>query len=185
MLRNYLAVDLRGFKNDYFVKVASLKRGEGDYFTFELTRENFDNRRKIIKKEKPDIVFAKGGDLTFNRKALESKEVDVLSHPYPIDDTLAKIAHRNEKFFEICINDIVSVRGYLRAKLIQNLSRTIEIAKKRNILLLVTSGATNIFDMVVPREMVAFGKILGLTYNESKASIYDIPLKALSREGSL
>ncbi|MHC1608703.1 MAG: RNase P subunit p30 family protein [Candidatus Methanofastidiosia archaeon] len=175
MLRNYFAVDLRGHKNEYFKTVVSLEKSKGDYYAVELLPEYFSQRKKIIKKENPDLVFAQGGDLIRNRKILEAPEVDILSKPYPIDDTLAKIASRNDKAFEVCIKDIILTHGYLRARLLQSLMNTIKVAVRRDVFIAISTGSTGPTDMIVPREMVAFGTVLGLTYLQSKAAIGAVP----------
>jgi RNase P/RNase MRP subunit p30 len=171
----YSAVDMRGIKNDHFDIVVSTEPDTGDYLALELTHDTFQNRRSLIKGAAPHIVYAQGKDLAFNRQVLESAEVDVLSRPYPVDDTLARLAARNDKAFEICASHIRSTRGYMRARLFQSLMKTIDLALRRDVDIIITSGASRDTDIFTPRELVAFGVVLGMDYPQAKASVTMIP----------
>lgn len=179
MLRNYLAVDMRGYPNEYYSRVVSTTKGVGDYYALELVHTAFSSRRKAIKSNKPDIVYARGHDLGFNRKALEAPEVQVLSRPFPLDDTLVKIAKTADTLLEICFADLLSVRGYGRSRMLQSMQRTVFLAKKRSVPVVLSSGAGGQGSLVTPRELVAFGSILGMAPNEAKASISTVPLTFL------
>ncbi|MBN1786093.1 MAG: hypothetical protein JW825_03770 [Candidatus Methanofastidiosa archaeon] len=185
MLRNYLAIDLRGIKNEYYEYAVGFGDVPGDFKGLMIAPEHLKNRKDIISKADPDVVFAQGKDLATNRKIIESIDIDVLSRPFPIDDTIAKMAQRNEKYFEICARDIIASRGYVRSKIIQSLSKTIELAVKRNIGIVLTSGASDMLETVTPRELVAFGTVLGLTYPQAKGAISSVPQSLLERRGLL
>ena len=174
-----MAVDMRGFPNEYYSRVVCTTKGVGDYFALELTDATFSSRRGAIKSKKPDIVYVRGHDLSFNRKALEAPETQVLSRPFPLDDTLVKIAEANGTLLEICFADLLTVRGYARSRLIQSLQRTVSLAKKRSVPVCLSSGASDELGLVTPRELVAFGSILGMSPGEAKASISTIPLAFL------
>ncbi|RZN44716.1 hypothetical protein EF808_07475 [archaeon] len=175
----YSAVDMRGIRNDYFKTVVSTEPNMGDYLALELTPETFSNRRSRIREANPDIVYAQGKDLSFNRQVLESPEIDVLSRPYPIDDTLARLASRNGTAFEICVAPLRSMRGYVRARHFQSLMKTIELALRRDVDIVITSGASSPMDVFTPRELVAFGVVLGMDYPQAKASVTAIPRAVL------
>ncbi len=179
MLRNYLAVDMRGYPNEYYSRVVSTTKGAGDYFALELTDATFSARRGAIRSKKPDIVYARGHDLSFNRKALEAPEVHVLSRPFPLDDTLVKIAKSGSMLLELSFADVISVRGYARSRMLQSMQRTVALARKRAVPIVLSSGASDEFSLVTPRELVAFGAVLGMPPDEAKASISTVPLTFL------
>lgn len=174
-----MAVDMRGYPNEYFSRVVSTAKGVGDYYALELTTTSFSSRKKAIKSGRPDIVYARGHDLAFNRKALEAPEVHVLSRPFPLDDTLAKIARSEDKLLEVCFADMLSVKGYGRSRMLQSMARTVTLARKRSVPVVLSSGAEGDRSIVTPRELVAFGTILGMSPNEAKACISTVPLAFL------
>lgn len=183
MLRKYSAIDLRGIRNDYYDHVAGLAGDDCDFKAVMIMPDHLRGIKDIISNKRPDIVFAQGKDLATNRKIIESSEVDILSRPYPIDDTLAKMAQRNDKCFEICARDLVRMKGYLRSRAMQSLSKTIELATKRHVRLVITSGARDRLEVMTPRELVAFGVILGFSYPQAKGAITAIPKAFLSERG--
>jgi len=185
MLKNYSAIDLRGIKNDLYEYVVGVGNEDADFKGAFIRPDRLGKIKEMISKERPDIIFGVGEDLESNRKLIENQQVDVLSKPYPIDDTLAKIAGRNDTFFEICAREIISSRGYVRSRLIQSLSRTVSLAKKRDVRLVITSGARQPMELVTPRELVAFGALVGMEYPEAKAAIGTMPRYLLERRGLL
>jgi RNase P/RNase MRP subunit p30 len=183
MLSNYLAIDLRGIKNDLYEYVASPSDEEADFKAITIHSDKIGKVKDILKREHAHIVFAYGDDLASNRKIIENPLVDVLSRPYPIDDTLAKMANRNGVFFEICVREIISSRGYSRSRMIQSLTRTISLARKRKVGMVITSGARERMEIVTPRESVAFGTLVGMEFPEAKAAISTMPREILHRGG--
>jgi len=181
MRENYFAIDLKGYKNALFASVASLHDPDADFKAAEFDADTFSGRKKELKRLKPDIVYVRGHTLDFNRKALEAPETTILSRPYPIDNTLAKIAARQEKAFEICAADIIRSRGYPRARMIQSISRTVMLARKYSIPLAITSGAKDIYSLVTPRELVSFGMLVGLDCPSAKACISNVASRILER----
>ncbi len=97
-----MAVDLRGYANPYYAHVASTVRGAGDLYAVEVCDGPYAKRKAVLKAEHPDFVIARGGDLSHNRKLLEDPDIAVMSRPYPLDDTLAKIARDNNVLLELC-----------------------------------------------------------------------------------
>jgi RNase P/RNase MRP subunit p30 len=175
MLRNYLAVDLRGYANPYYAHVASTVRGAGDLYAVEVCDGPYAKRKAVLKAEHPDFVIARGGDLSHNRKLLEDPDIAVMSRPYPLDDTLAKIARDNNVLLELCFADVRAASGYARSRMLQSLMRTVSVARKRSVPLVLTSGATDEYSLVTPRELAAFGTVLGLDPCEAKAAVTTVP----------
>ncbi|HOP09452.1 MAG TPA: RNase P subunit p30 family protein [Candidatus Methanofastidiosa archaeon] len=183
MLSNYLAIDLRGIKSDLYEYVASVDDENADFRAVMIYPDTIGRINEIVKKSGADIVFATGNDMASNRRIIENPIVDVMSRPYPIDDTLAKMASRNGMFFEICARDIINSRGYQRSRMIQSLRRSISLARKRKVGIVITSGARDGMELVTPRELVAFGTLVGMEYPEAKAAIGTMPRKILEGRG--
>jgi len=179
MLKNYLAIDLRGIKDELFEHVVSLDDENADFKGIMLKPEQLGRAKDIISNERPDLVFCMGGSLSNNRKIIDNPYIDILTRPYPIDDTLAKLANRNGKAFEICVREIIESRGYTRSRTIQSLNRTVSLARKRKVDVVITSGATEPMERMTPRELVAFGSVLGMDYPEAKGAISTVPRSLL------
>jgi RNase P/RNase MRP subunit p30 len=128
---------------------------------------------------KADLIFAAGGSTKKNRKFLKSKRIHVLAHPYPFDSFQARLAAEHTIGIELCFAEILYASGYMRAKILKQLQTTIKLAKKYHAPIIITSGATCQSDVLSPRALVAFGKVLGLEYGEAKAALWNMPKKML------
>lgn len=180
MQRKYLAIDLRGYPSDLFEDVCQVVRV--DDFTCSEGLQGVEVTAPFQLGSIPrgvDVVFARGGSIQKNRKFLNSKRIDVLSRPYPFDSLCARYAADNKVAVELCFREVAATTGYMRARVLTSLQKTVALAQKYHAPLVLTSGSTCEEDVVSPRQMVAFGKILGLDYSEAKASVYTIPKKVL------
>ncbi len=180
MQRNYLAIDLRGYPSPLFEKVCQVVSLQ-DFSKSEksLTGVEIETPFQLKRVPKADLIFAKGGTVKKNRRFLSYTKIDVLSHPYPFDSVQARLAAANKTALELCFREIESTSGYIRARILNNLRKTIITAKKYHAPLIITSGASSPMMVKSPRTLVAFGKILGLDYPEAKACIYTIPKMVL------
>jgi len=185
MLKKYSAIDLRGYPNEMYEKVympKKIKSPEREE-AVELCFDDITEIKRILRKlDKTQLIFVRGGNITLNRGIVQEKKVDIMSHPYPIDDITARKASENKIAFEINVEDIVQAKRYKRSKLIENLINTVKISKMCHTPMVITSGAVNEFTLKSPRTLVAFGKILGMEYYEAKSAIYNIP-KMILRKG--
>lgn len=183
MQRTYLAIDLRGFPSPLYQDVCRVVPAE-DYL-----RESADSgvihgvEVETVSQLKgvsgPILVFARGGTGHRNRTFLKTKRINVLSCPYPFDSFQARLAAENHTAVELCFADVLFTTGYFRAKVLKRLSTTVTLSKKYHAPLIITSGASCEREVVAPRTLVAFGRILGMEYDEAKASIWNIPKKVL------
>lgn len=180
MQRKYSAIDLRGYPSPLYEKVCQVvpvqefpphKKG-----LMGVEVETFSHLKDL---PKADLVFARGGTVQKNRKFLGSQRIHVLACPYPFDTFQARLAADNKVALEICFREIETPTTYLRVRMLARLHTTIHLARKYHAPLVITSGAQSEEEVKSPRELVAFGRILGLSYGEAKASIYMIPQKVL------
>lgn len=181
MQRKYLAIDLRGYPSALFEKVCQVARVE-DFPRSKTELQGVEITTSFQLKKIPkgaDIVFARGGSVQKNRKFLNSQKIDVLSCPHPFDSVCARRSAENKIAVELCFKEVAAPTGYLRARVLTHLYKTVRMAKKYHCPLVLTSGATCAEEVVSPRQLVAFGKVLGLDYAEAKASVYTIPKKVL------
>ncbi|MBU7015304.1 MAG: hypothetical protein HXS52_06935 [Theionarchaea archaeon] len=183
MPRTYLAIDLRGYPSPWYQKVCQVVPAEdfmGDSQRSEAMQGVEVETVSQLKGISGSIlVFASGGTTHKNRTFLKTQKVDVLSHPYPFDSFQARLAAENHIAVELCFADVLFNTGYFRAKVLKRLSTTVSLAKKYHAPLILTSGASCEREVVAPRTLVAFGRILGMEFDEAKASIWNIPKKVL------
>lgn len=179
MQRKYLAIDLRGYPSDLFERVCQVTPLENFHSGKGLQGVEVEAPYQLKRLPKADLVFARGGTVKKNRTFLKSAKVHVLSCPYPFDSVQARLAAEHKIAVELGFKEAWSTAGYVRARILGYLKKTIVLAKKYHAPLVITSGAACEGEVVSPRQLVAFGRILGLTYPEAKASIYTIPKKVL------
>jgi RNase P/RNase MRP subunit p30 len=176
MQRKYLAVDLRGYPSDLYEMVCQVTLLQ-KFSTCKdrLQGVEIDKPHQLKRLPKHVVVFARGGTVQKNRKFLNSKRVHVLSRPYPFDSVQARLAAEHTIAVELCLKDVETTFGYMRARILTHLQATIRLAKRYHACLVITSGASCAAEVKSPRQLVAFGKVLGLDYPEAKAAIYNIP----------
>ncbi|MBU6997250.1 MAG: hypothetical protein HXS41_03260 [Theionarchaea archaeon] len=183
MQRTYLAIDLRGYPSPLYQTVCQVVPAEdyirGSAHSRAVQGVEVEAVSQLKGLSDTLLVFAGGGTSHRNRAFLKTKRIDVLSHPYPFDSFQARLAAEDHIAIELCFADVLFTRGYLRAQVLRRLSTTVRLSKKYHAPLIITSGASCEREVVTPRTLVAFGRILGMEYNEAKASIWNIPGKVL------
>ena len=179
MQRTYLAVDLRGYPSELFETVCHVTPFEHFSPGKGVCGVEVAAFHQLKMLPKADVVFARGGTAKKNRTFLRSKRVDVLACPYPFDSVQARLAAENSIALELSFKEIRWTTGYVRARILDYLRTTISLARKYHAPLIMTSGACCAEEVVSPRQLVAFGKVAGLTYPEAKASLYAIPKRVL------
>jgi ribonuclease P/MRP protein subunit RPP1 len=176
MQRRYSAIDLRGYPSDLFISVCTVVSIHSFHPDDTLQGVMIESIRQLNRIPKgTDVIFARGGTSKRNRKFLESKKISVLSRPYPLDSVQARLAAEHHVGLELCFHEIARLSGYVRARVLTSLQQTIALAQKYHAPLVITSGSSSPHEVKSPRTLVAFGKILGLTYPEAKAALWNIP----------
>lgn len=180
MQKMYSAIDLRGYPCDLYETVVQVLPVDGISHVHGLIGVEVEQLSQINQVPKSvAIIIARGGTASINRTFLTSKKIDVLSHPYPFDSYQARLAAKNNIAVELCFKELETTAGYHRAKVLTHLYTTVNLAQKYHTPLVITSGATSALEVKPPRTLVAFGKVLGLDYQEAKACIWNIPKKIL------
>lgn len=151
---------------------------------FEARDEKEIDKLRMIRK-RFDVLLVRGGDLSVNRFAVETPEVDVLTHPeYGRNDSglnhvLVKQAAKHSVAIEINFHEIVSVSKNTRAKILANMKRNVLLAKKLHAPIVTCSGAVSHWGMKDPQVLSSFANLLGLDLNEAKNSVSFVPQKIL------
>jgi len=139
-------------------------------------------------RKKFDILLVRGGSLEMNRLAVETPEVDILTHPElnrndsGMNDTLFRMAARNNVAVEINFREILNASGSSRAKIMRNVSENIRLAVRSKAPVVVCSGALSHWEMKDPLVLVSLAHVLGLEMKDAKATLSSVPEAGL-REG--
>lgn len=134
-----------------------------------------------------DVLLAHGGDLDMNRAAVETKEVDILTHPEHgrydcgMNHVMAKLAKENEVAIEINLREILTSTKKTRSRVLANMRDNIELAKKYKMHVILCSGAISHWDLKDPLCMSSMAEQLGLPLKNAKESVSKIPEKIVER----
>lgn len=175
---------LKKLKED-IVKVSG-KVGIKIYLGFEARNprelHNLAERRKMF-----DVLLAQGGDLTMNRIACETPEVDILTHPENnrvdsgLNHVLIKLAAQNNVAIEVNFRNILIASKKTRNFAMKNISNNVKLAKKFHAPTILCSGAVSHFELKDPQIMISMANQLGLEIDEAKESISKIPEDIIKR----
>ncbi|MDR0911928.1 MAG: ribonuclease P subunit P30 [Methanobrevibacter sp.] len=156
------------------------------YFSIKLYTKNPNDIQKYSQKfkNKTSLFTVVGGNDKINRLVCENRQVDILSSPYNryncgINHVLAKLAYENNITIELCLNDILSSFLSVRSKIIGSFKEIIQLYRKFNFPLIVSSKSSNIFDLRNPIDEIAIFKSIGLNDEEIEDIFFNTPKELL------
>lgn len=154
----------------------------------EIVSKNASKLHGLIGKYRNsvDVLIVHGGDENINRAAVENKNVDILAHPMTPKDSglnhvLAKSACENNVAIEFNLDAIFKGRGGRRVHALSHFRKNVEIARKFDVPMIITSNAASRFDLRAPREMMALAGLFGMDKNEAIAAISTVPAGIIAR----
>lgn len=100
-----------------------------------------------------------------------------------MNQVMAKAASENEVIIDFNFNTILSSKGEKRALMLSRMRQNIELCKKYNAPIILSSGALSKFQMVPAYDLVGFGQVLGLTKGEAKKALNSSQKKILKELG--
>ena len=128
-----------------------------------------------------DFLLVKGSDLKLNRKAVETKEVDILATPElnrkdsGLNHTMAKLAARNNVAIEINFREILLSSKNTRAHIMHKIQENVKLCKKFKIPIIICSGAITHWQLKDPEVLISMGCLLGLNIIEAKKALSETP----------
>jgi ribonuclease P/MRP protein subunit RPP1 len=134
-----------------------------------------------------DLLLVKGGDLSLNRAAVETPEVDILAHPElgrsdsGFNHVLAKLASKNGVAIEINFREILTSSGVTRSMILAHMRENIKLAKKYKVPIVLCSGAISNWELRSPFCLISMATQLGLELKEAKLAISKIPEKMVEK----
>lgn len=140
------------------------------------------------KRKKFDVLLVHGGDVSLNREAVETSEVDILTHPEAnrydsgLNHVMMKLASKNDVAIEINFREVLLSNMKSRSKILQSVRTNITLARKYHVPIIVCSGAVSHWELRDPLSMASLGSQIGLESSSATDSISKIPEKIV-REG--
>lgn len=165
-----------------------LKDNQNFDLRLEISINNCNNIQKNINKyrDKINCISVLGGDLKINRYTCENIKIDILSRPYfkrkdcGINHVLAKEACNNNVAIELCFNDVLNSYLSHRAKTIMYFKDIIKLYKKFQFPLIISSGASSVYDIRNPTDISYFLNEIGLSNDEIIESLSKNPQNILN-----
>lgn len=167
----------------------SLPEGFEIFKGIELVEENPSKLHSLIGKfrKSVDILIVHGGSETVNRAALENPGVDILNHPAfdkssGLNQVLAKAAAENDVAIGLTLRSLLNSRGSRRIRMLSDLRANLDLARKYEVSLVLSSDAMSCFDLRSPMEALALAEICGLEEDEAIDAMSTVPEKIISRK---
>jgi len=175
---NYMR-ELGDLKNE--VKSEATLKGMDIGFGVEIHTKDSRDVRKVAKNIRKDVelVVVRGETPEVNRIALETPEVDILTHQgeMRINHVLAKLAAKNNVAMGFVFSDILFSYKKTRISLFSNMISNAKTLKKYRSPFIISSGSLSAWDMRSPSDLLAFGKLLGFQENQVNQAMSDGILK--------
>lgn len=133
-----------------------------------------DLSSKLRRAKKGWLVGVKSSDPKVNRQAVMRKQVDILldSMDRKLDYTTVKLAAEKDVTIEICLSKFLNVRGLKRIRIFEETIDTIQIVKEFDVPFVLTSGASNMFEMRPKRQIYDFFSFIGADVEKAKAFMH-------------
>ena len=154
------------------------------YSGIEIVAKNPHHLMQMIQKHraKVRVLSVHGGNEKINRAAVESRAVDILSHPDErLNHVLMRFASENRVAIEFNLDSIIRMRGRARVRALTNFRHNLKLARKYGAPMILASNAQSIYDLRAPREMIALASIFGMTEDEATAALGTVPEEIIRR----
>lgn len=147
-----------------------------------LEATTLEELKKLVNIRKDyDILLVRGTNLNLNRKAAQTKEVDILTHPEynrkdsGLNHVMAKLATKNKVAIEINFREILLSSKNTRSHIMHHIQKNVKLCKKYKTSIIISSGAVSHWQMKDPKVLMSMGCLLGLKLNESKKALSETP----------
>ncbi len=122
-----------------------------------------DLRKKLRKVGKKSVVGVESSSISINREAVTRRRVDIIldSVVRRVDYVTVKLAAEKDVAIEICLSKFLLTRGARRMRLLRETEDLFRIIKKFDTPFVITSGASNIYEMRSARQLKDFFSFLG------------------------
>lgn len=156
---------------------ASLVRGIDMVIGARVTADNpriLKSRVSSLRNRYPFIAVVGVSDETI-RAACEDPNVDVLIHAdearRPLGIAAAKAAEQNQVAIGFDLSPLIRLRGSSRARWLDIQRRSIELARKFDLSMMITANARSRLDLRSPRDLMALAGVAGLEPSEADEAL--------------
>jgi ribonuclease P/MRP protein subunit RPP1 len=163
-------------------RVNELSKKAGINIFIGLEATSLEELKKLINiRRNYDILLVRGGNLNVNRKAVQMKEVDILTHPEydrkdsGLNHTMAKLAAKNQVAIEINFREILQSSKNTRSHIMHHIQENVKLCKKYKTPIILSSGAVSHWQLKDPKVLTSMGCLLGLELDESKKALSKTP----------
>jgi ribonuclease P/MRP protein subunit RPP1 len=144
-------------------------------------RNQEELRRLAEMRREFDVLLVHGGDVDLNRAAVETAEVDILTHPEAgrydsgMNHVMAKLARQNNVAIEINMRGILISGKKTRSRILSNMRDNVGLAKKYRMPIIVNSGAISHWELRDPLCLSSIAQQLGLPLKLAKDAVSLVP----------
>ncbi len=137
------------------------------------------------------VVIVLGGNYKINRAACEDARVDILAHPdfgrldSGLDEACMQKAFENNVAVEINFREILNNFRRQRSQILQNTALNLKLCEALKVKTILCSGASNIWEIRDPRQLVALAENLGLELSKGFAATSEIPQKIIEKNRAI
>ena len=146
-------------------------------FGIEIVANNHRSMRSRVDAARARFPFVAvhGGSEEMNKAACEDPNVDALFHPEEGRKVLgiaaARAAQMNQVAIGFDLRPLIRLRGSSRSKWLQVVQRNLNLARKFELSMIITSGSRSRYDLRAPRELLALAEIAGFEGREAKDAL--------------
>ena len=109
------------------------------------------------------------------RSACEDPQIDLLIHPshgrQPLGIASARAAEQNQVSIGFDLSPLIRLRGRSRARWMESMQRSLELSRKFNLSLIITSGPRSHLDLRAPRDLLALARVVGFESGEAEKAL--------------
>ncbi len=181
--------DLNGFPQDAISKKLGWTRVVEPAFIESKSVQQ--EARKV--RQDAEVVIARGSD-KINRLASECWEVDMIGSPElhgekdfmhqsnsGIDYVIARACAERGIAVELNFSNALNSRGRKRTEIMARMAQNVRICRDTGCGAVITSGARDEHGLRAPRDLMAFGILLGMSPEEARATVSENPERIIGR----
>ena len=156
---------------------------------------NSKNIQQEVRKARRNAeVIISGGDDKSNRLASDCWELDIIGSPEMhsdkdfmhqmnsgIDYVIARECALKGISIEFCFGNVLNSHGRQRSKVLARMAQNVMICRYSGCDMIITTGSKDKWGVRNPRDLIAFGVVLGMTMDEAIKAVSEAPEKVLTR----